>query len=142
MAKKNILSISGLSKSFLGVKALDKASLEVEEGEVHGVIGENGAGKSTLMNIVFGDLQRDEGTMLFDGKEVNFKDPSEALQEGISMIHQETSLVQQFTVSENIWLGLEDNFKNKNGLLDNKARDKATQELLNDLGLDIIITMQ
>lgn len=75
MTNEVILSVEGVSKSFLGTKALDKVSLEVCKGEVHGVIGENGAGKSTLMNTIFGSLQRDEGTIRFMGEEVHFKCP-------------------------------------------------------------------
>ena len=100
MTNNVILSVEGVSKSFLGTKALNKVFLEVREGEVHGVIGENGAGKSTLMNTIFGSLQRDEGTIRFMGEEVQFKCPADALAAGISMIHQETNLVQQFTASE------------------------------------------
>lgn len=136
MTKKVILSVEGVSKSFLGTKALNKVSLEVCEGEVHGVIGENGAGKSTLMNTIFGSLQRDEGTIRFMGQEVHFKRPADALAAGISMIHQETNLVQQFTASENIWLGMEDRFI-KNGVLDNTARDEATRELFEEYELSI-----
>ena len=136
MTGQVILSVENLSKSFLGTKALDKVSLEVREGEVHGVIGENGAGKSTLMNTIFGSLQRDEGVIRFRGEEVNFKQPAEALAAGISMIHQETNLVQQFTASENIWLGMEDRFL-KHGRLDNRERERATQELFEEYGLNI-----
>ncbi len=136
MTNNVILSVEGVSKSFLGTKALNKVSLEVHEGEVHGVIGENGAGKSTLMNTIFGSLQRDEGTIRFMGREVHFKCPADALAAGISMIHQETNLVQQFTASENIWLGMEDRFIKK-GVLDNNARDEATQKLFEEYDLSI-----
>mgnify|MGYP002538170374 CR=1 FL=1 len=111
-------------------------SLEVCRGEVHGVIGENGAGKSTLMNTIFGSLQRDEGTIRFMGEEVHFKCPADALKAGISMIHQETNLVQQFTASENIWLGMEERFI-KGGHLDNAARDRKTQELFDEYGISL-----
>lgn len=136
MQDKTLLDVSNLSKSFLGVKALDEVSLNVRVGEVLGVIGENGAGKSTLMNIIFGDLQRDEGKIWFDGKEVFFANPSDALEAGISMIHQETCLVQQFTAAENIWLGAEKKFS-KHGFTDNQACEDASRKLLNSLGLDI-----
>lgn len=136
MTNEVILSVEGVSKSFLGTKALDKVSLEVCKGEVHGVIGENGAGKSTLMNTIFGSLQRDEGTIRFMGEEVHFKCPADALKNGISMIHQETNLVQQFTASENIWLGMEKRFM-KGGHLDNGARDRKTQELFDEYGISL-----
>lgn len=136
MTNEVILSVEGVSKSFLGTKALDKVSLEVCKGEVHGVIGENGAGKSTLMNTIFGSLQRDEGTIRFMGEDVHFKCPADALKNGISMIHQETNLVQQFTASENIWLGMEKRFM-KGGHLDNGARDRKTQELFDEYGISL-----
>lgn len=136
MTNEVILSVEGVSKSFLGTKALDKVSLEVCKGEVHGVIGENGAGKSTLMNTILGSLQRDEGTIRFMGEEVHFKCPADALKNGISMIHQETNLVQQFTASENIWLGMEKRFM-KGGHLDNGARDRKTQELFDEYGISL-----
>ena len=136
MTNNVILSVEGVSKSFLGTKALNKVSLEVCEGEIHGVIGENGAGKSTLMNVIFGSLQRDEGVIRFMGQEVNYKRPADALKAGISMIHQETNLVQQFTASENIWLGMEERFV-KNGILNNSARDAATKALFAEYDLSI-----
>ena len=137
MKDKVLLSVKGVSKSFIGVKAVDNVNLEVMEGEVHGVVGENGAGKSTLMNLIFGMLKRDSGSIFFDGQEVNFKGPADALKVGISMIHQESSLVQQFTASENIWLGMEERFM-KNGIINNKARDEATQALLMNLSLILL----
>ena len=139
MDNEILLSLSGISKSFLGVKALDEVSLEVNKGEIHAVIGENGAGKSTLMNIIFGSLRRDSGEIVFNGRPVNYKGPAEALDDGIAMIHQETRLVQQFTASENIYLGREDQFVS-GGFMNNKARDIAAQELLKSLGLDISST--
>lgn len=137
MKDKVLLSVKGVSKSFIGVKAVDNVNLEVMEGEVHGVVGENGAGKSTLMNLIFGMLKRDSGSIFFDGQEVNFKGPADALKAGISMIHQESSLVQQFTASENIWLGMEERFM-KNGIINNKARDEATQALFDEFKLDTL----
>lgn len=138
MQQETVLEIQGLSKSFLGVKALDHVSLSVRRGEVHAVIGENGAGKSTMMNIILGDLQRDEGEIIFKGKPVHFKSPAEAIAAGISMIHQEISLVPTLSIAENIWLHREDRFMH-GPLIDNKARMKATKELLEEqmkIGLD------
>ncbi|MFT3983536.1 MAG: sugar ABC transporter ATP-binding protein [Lachnospiraceae bacterium] len=137
MLQDTVLEIKGLSKSFLGVKALDKADLEIKRGEVHSVIGENGAGKSTMMNIILGDLSKDEGTIILKGKEVHFKSPAEAIDAGISMIHQEISLIPTLTVAENIWLHREDRFM-KGPLIDHKARIEETKKLLErKLKLDI-----
>ena len=137
MQQETVLEVRALSKSFLGVKALDKVDLLVKRGEVHSVIGENGAGKSTMMNLILGDLQKDEGTIILKGKEVHFKSPAEAIASGISMIHQEISLIPTLTVAENIWLHREDRFM-KAFLIDNKARLEETKKLLRDkLNIDI-----
>lgn len=137
MQQETILEVRQLSKSFLGVKALDKVDLEIRRGEVHSVIGENGAGKSTMMNVILGDLPKDEGQIFLRGKEVFFKSPAEAISSGISMIHQEISLIPPLTVAENIWLHREDKFM-KGFLIDNKARLEETNRLLKDkLKIDI-----
>ena len=99
MQDSYILEVKHLSKSFLGVVALNDISLAVLPGEVHAVIGENGAGKSTMMNIIMGDLKKDTGEIYFKGKEVNFHSPADAIATGISMIHQEISLRSRFPSS-------------------------------------------
>ena len=132
----NILEMRGISKSFPGVMALDHASLSVEEGEIHALIGENGAGKSTLMKVLLGLYEKDAGEIFFGGKQVEFKSPHDALGMGISMIHQEITLVQSLSVAENIWLGHESRFATY-GVLNSKARAEATAELLKEVGLDI-----
>lgn len=136
MQDSYILEVKHLSKSFLGVVALNDISLAVCPGEVHAVIGENGAGKSTMMNIIMGDLKKDTGEIYFKGKEVNFHSPADAIATGISMIHQEISLVPTLTVAENIWLHREDAFMT-GCFINKKAREKATTELLNKMGIDI-----
>ena len=136
MQDSYILEVKHLSKSFLGVVALNDISLAVCPGEVHAVIGENGAGKSTMMNIIMGDLKKDTGEIYFKGKEVNFHSPADAIATGISMIHQEISLVPTLTVAENIWLHREDAFMT-GCFINEKAREKATTELLNKMGIDI-----
>lgn len=102
-----LLSLTGIQKSFGGVKALRNGNLEVREGEVHLLMGENGAGKSTLMKIVAGMYQRDGGEMLWRGQPVSFSKPSEASANGIAMVHQESLLAPHLTVAENIFLGRE-----------------------------------
>lgn len=101
------LAASGISKSFPGVKALDQFDFSVRKGEVHALVGENGAGKSTLMKILSGIYTRDKGggNIIFQGNTVNYQDPIQALNDGIILIHQELSLVQELTVAENIFLG-------------------------------------
>lgn len=100
-----VLNIQGLSKSYGGVQALDDVSLEIRPGEVHAVIGENGAGKSTLVKIISGVVGRDSGTILMNGEACEFRSPREAIESGISIIHQELSMLPHMTVIENIYTG-------------------------------------
>ena len=102
-----LLSLSRIQKHFGGVKALRDGNLQVQEGEVHLLMGENGAGKSTLMKIVAGLYQRDSGEMTFQGQPVSFTRPSEAAAHGIAMVHQESLLAPHLSVAENIYLGHE-----------------------------------
>ena len=97
----------GISKAFPGVLANDKVSLCVEEGEIHALLGENGAGKSTLMSILFGLYEPDSGTIRIRGRDVKIRSPNDAADLRIGMVHQHFKLVQNFTVTENIILGLE-----------------------------------
>jgi len=136
MQEKNLLEVEGLSKSFLGVMALHRVNLSVRAGEVHAVIGENGAGKSTMMNIIMGDLKKDEGKISLKGKPVEFKSPADAIAAGISMIHQEISLVPTLTVAENIWLHREDVFM-KGLFINSAARKEATDRLLEKMGISV-----
>ena len=131
-----ILQVKNVSKSFLGVKALDGVNLNIKKGEVHALIGENGAGKSTLMNIIMGSLHYDSGEIVYKGKNVRFNSTNEAISAGISMIHQELSLIPTYTVSDNIWLGREERFRS-GGIINKAKQDRATQELLERLGLNI-----
>lgn len=102
-----LLSLSGIQKHFGGVKALRDGNLNVEEGEVHLLMGENGAGKSTLMKIVAGLYQRDGGEMLWRGSPVSFARPAEAAAQGIAMVHQESLLAPHLSIAENMFLGRE-----------------------------------
>jgi ribose transport system ATP-binding protein len=100
-----VLAARGVSKSFPGVRALDRADFDVRAGEVHALCGENGAGKSTLMRILAGAFRADEGEVLLRGRPVLFRNTQEALSNGVLLIHQEISLVPELTVAENIFLG-------------------------------------
>jgi ribose transport system ATP-binding protein len=102
-----ILTISGLSKAFPGVQALSNIDLEIYRGEIHALVGENGAGKSTLVKIIAGVYPKDSGNLVFDELRIDFNSPADAFKAGISIIHQETSLIPQLTVAENVFLGLE-----------------------------------
>lgn len=131
-----VLKMRNICKSFGGVAALDDVQLELKKGEIHVVIGENGAGKSTLMKIILGIYRADKGNMEYEGHQGFFKNPSEALASGISMIHQEISLVPTISVAENIWLGREKLFT-RAGLIDKRERTKRTRELFERLELKI-----
>ena len=102
-----LLSLQGITKRYPGVVANQDVSLTVLPGQAHAVLGENGAGKSTLMKIIYGSVKPDEGTMLFQGRPVNIRNPQEARKLGISMVFQHFSLFDTLTVAENVWLGLD-----------------------------------
>ncbi len=104
---ENLLAMDNISKSFPGVRALDDVTLHVRAGEVHALVGENGAGKSTLMKILTGALPKDSGAIRLDGVPVAIQNPAHALALGISMIHQELTLIPYLTVGQNVYLGRE-----------------------------------
>lgn len=134
-----LLRINHISKSFPGVKALNDVSFTVEKGTVHAVMGENGAGKSTLMKCIFGLYQADEGDLQLDGDICCFENAREALDSGISMIHQELQNVATQNVMENIWIGRIP-YKQSSGPLrwvDEEQMYKDTLELFRELNLSI-----
>ncbi len=102
-----IFEASNISKSFYGVYALQDAQIRIKKGEVHALVGENGAGKSTLMKIILGVHRPNNGEMVYKGEPYKPAQPRDALEKGISMIHQEISLAENMTVAENIWIGRE-----------------------------------
>ena len=140
MAGKYVLEATGIAKSFSGVTVLNGAELCIEPGELHALMGENGAGKSTLMKIIMGIYTKDAGKVVLDGKEVEFKSARDALDAGISMIHQELSPIPEMTVAENVFLGREQ--KKFKGLpfVDKKELNGKTQELLKEYDLDQFIS--
>ena len=99
------LEMRGVTKRYPGVLANDHIDLDIKPGEIHALLGENGAGKSTLMNILYGLASPDEGEILLDGEPVTIQSPSDAIDRGISMVHQHFMLVPVLTVAENILLG-------------------------------------
>ena len=134
-----ILKIKDVFKSFSGVTVLKDINLSVQEGKLHAIVGENGAGKSTLMKIIAGELEPDSGEIYVNGKMVKFRSPIDAMQSGISLIHQEFSLVPQLTVYENIFLGREISKKFfKISFVDKKAMKNATHEVLKTFGISDI----
>src|SRR5471032_2480895 len=101
------LELIDISKQYPAVKANDRIRLRVEPGEIHAVLGENGAGKSTLMKIIYGAVRPDEGDIVWDGREVEIRNPQEARALGIAMVFQHFSLFDTLTAAENVWLGLD-----------------------------------
>ncbi len=101
-----VVEMKNVIKRFPGVLANDRVNFELRKGEIHALLGENGAGKSTLMNVLAGLYRAESGTILVNGKSVNFSSPRDAIQAGIGMVHQHFMLVPSQTVTENILLGL------------------------------------
>ncbi len=133
---KIIFQAKNITKTFPGTKALDNVQLTLHEGEVLGLVGENGAGKSTFLKIMIGEHQPDTGEMQFKGKTYNPKSPKDALDVGISMIHQEISLVPTLTVAENIWLGHSGAYMN-HGFLNKNKMNEAARKILDSINVKI-----
>ena len=135
MYMDNILKMQNITKTFGGVHALMGVHLEVNKGEVHALMGENGAGKSTLMNILTGVIPMDEGRIEFDGKEYPHPTIKQMEEAGIAFVHQEIHVINDLTVSENIFLNRE--LRNKFRVLETKKMIAETEKLFARLGIDI-----
>jgi ribose transport system ATP-binding protein len=123
----SLLTVQGLSKRYGGVHALRDATLAVEAGRIHAVLGENGAGKSTLIKIMAGVVQPDEGTMLLDGRPVSLRTPAAANEAGIVCIFQELSLIPDLCVADNIAIS---NPPRRFGLIDRRAQRRLAEQAL------------
>lgn len=134
MSQEYILEMTDIVKEFPGVRALKGVQLKVRPGTVHTLMGENGAGKSTLMKCLIGIHPPTSGKIVFEGKEIQFKNTLEALNSGISMIHQELSPVPERSVCENLWLG---RAPRKGLIIDHKKMRQDSIELFNKLNLDV-----
>ncbi|RGB67618.1 MULTISPECIES: sugar ABC transporter ATP-binding protein [Oscillospiraceae] len=135
MEQPVLLEMKNVSKEFPGVKALDNVSLTVRPGTVHALMGENGAGKSTLMKCLFGIYRKDSGTIILDGKEVNFKSAKEALENGVAMVHQELNQALTRSVLDNLWLG---RYPKVGGLMVNEhAMMQRTREVFSQLEVKV-----
>jgi ribose transport system ATP-binding protein len=132
-----MLEMKGISKSFPGVRALDKVSFSANRGEIHALVGGNGAGKSTLMKILAGAIEPDEGEIYIKGQKVFITAPDVARHLGIAIIYQELNLVPTLNVIENVFLGRE---LTTRGVLDNPTMKAETEKLLESLELDIDLT--
>ncbi|EGO62845.1 putative sugar ABC transporter ATPase [Acetonema longum DSM 6540] len=130
-----LLNMTGIAKTFPGVKALQDVELSLQAGEIHALLGENGAGKSTLMKILSGVYSKDAGEIRINGAPAEISDPRAAADLGISIIHQELNLIPGLTVMENIFLGREPS--RKLGFIDWDEMERRTSGLLAELGTAI-----
>ncbi len=129
------LEMQNIYKSFGANNVLKGVDISLSGGEICALLGENGAGKSTLMNILGGVINGDSGTILIDGKPIEFKNPVDSLEAGIAFIHQELNLVNDLAIFENMFIGRE--LKNKYGFLDAKTMIKKTKEIFEKIGLEL-----
>ncbi|MGE4524482.1 MAG: ABC transporter ATP-binding protein [Sphaerochaeta sp.] len=134
MVSEYAIEMMNITKTFPGVVANDKVTLQVRHQEIHALLGENGAGKSTLMSILFGSYSADSGLILLDGRPVEIKNPNVATALGIGMVHQHFKLVQNYTVTENIVLGME---PTKGRLLDMKSAREHVARLSSQYALKV-----
>ena len=132
-----LLKMENIEKSFPGVKALDKVNLTVKAGTVHALMGENGAGKSTLMKCLFGVYNKDSGNIYLDGKEINFKNSKEALENGVAMVHQELNQALKRNVMDNMWLGRFPTVAKGVPITSEKKMYKATKEIFEKLEVNV-----
>ena len=135
MDQNVLLQMKDITKTFPGVKALDHVSLTVKAGTVHALMGENGAGKSTLMKCLFGIYAKDGGQIFLDGKEIDFKNSKEALENGVAMVHQELNQALKRSVMDNLWLG---RYPKVGGLMVNERKMyKDTVKVFDELGIKV-----
>ncbi|MEG0238478.1 MAG: ATP-binding cassette domain-containing protein, partial [Clostridium sp.] len=120
-----IVEMLNITKEFPGIIANDNITLQLKKGEIHALLGENGAGKSTLMSVLFGMYQPENGIIKKNGEKVKINNPKDANNLGIGMVHQHFKLVHNFTVLQNIILGVE---TSKHGILQMKeARERVIE---------------
>ena len=135
MKQDVLLQMTDICKEFPGVKALDHVSLTVKAGTVHALMGENGAGKSTLMKCLFGIYDKDSGKIELEGKEINFKNSKEALENGVAMVHQELNQALKRNVMDNLWLG---RYPKVGGVMVNEKKIyDDTKKVFEELKIDV-----
>jgi monosaccharide-transporting ATPase len=134
----SLLELSGIVKSFPGVRALADVDFTLRRGEVHALLGENGAGKSTLIKVLTGVYRRDRGTMCLDGKMIDPRSPRDAGQQGISTVYQEVNLIPELSVAENLSIGRE---SRRFGLFDWRAARRRAEQAMARLDLHVDVTL-
>jgi len=135
MSKELALELSGIAKSFTGVKVLHEVDMQVKQGEIHGLVGENGAGKSTMMNIIGGVIDKEAGTMKVNGQPYEPKSPLSAADAGIAFVHQELNLFTNLTVAENMFIELFP--KKMKAAIDYKQITKSAQDCIDEYELPV-----
>jgi hypothetical protein len=130
-----LFRLEGVSKSYGGVRALEKADLDIYPGRIHGILGENGAGKSTLIKAIAGVVAPDEGRMFLDGREISFASPTAANQAGIVCIFQELSLIPDLSVADNIVIS---DPPTRFGMIDRARQRQIAEEALARAGAEDI----
>jgi ribose transport system ATP-binding protein len=133
---RQILSMRRIDKRFTGVHALRQVDFDLEEGEIHALVGENGAGKSTLMKVLVGINPKDSGEIHYLGHQFNPRDPKHALEMGIGIIHQELNMMDHLTVAQNIFIGREST-RAGGILLDKREQNRRAEELFRRLKMKI-----
>ncbi len=130
-----LLAVSGVSKSYPGVRALDRVDLNLRAGEIHALVGENGAGKSSLIKVLTGVVGPDEGDVMLAGRPMHFHKPRESLAAGIAVVHQERNLIPRYSVAENMFL---DRLPTRYGVVQHRQMQDATRQWLDvlELGVD------
>ena len=135
VSSRYAVQMHGITKRFGSFYALTDVDLDVEQGTIHSILGENGAGKSTLMNVLYGLYQADAGEIYIGGKKVDIKNPTAAIEHGIGMVHQHFMLVENFTVTQNIVLGME---PTKSGIsLNMKQARQNVLDIVQKYGLEV-----
>jgi ribose transport system ATP-binding protein len=129
---KTILKMTNITKTFPGLTALDNVSLEINKGEIHGLVGENGAGKSTLMKILSGAYISDTGSVEIEGEVIRDISPRQMIKKGVAVIYQELMLAPHMTVAENIFLG---RIPKKMGFVNYRLMEKETKKICEEIGL-------
>ena len=129
--RETLLALKNVTKRYPGVVALNNVSMDFRKGEVHALLGENGAGKSTLIKAITGAVSIDEGSIIFDGKSYSSLTTSVSRELGISAVYQESNLIKQISVADNVFLG---DYIHKKGFVDEKYIVERTAEILESLG--------
>lgn len=133
--KEYAVQMRNITKIFGSFCALDDVNLDVKKGTIHALLGENGAGKSTLMNVLYGLYKPEKGDIYINGKKIDMKNPTVAIENGIGMVHQHFMLVENFTVTQNIILGNE--ITNKFGIIDEKKSKEKVLDIVSKYGLKV-----